>query len=177
MTIGSSPGIEAVQAVTGYGFGNLVCQLVMLAALGHAIAHGLIRSNLRDRPIILIRYPIIAGASLMCFFYALGNSSLEVIAHVSVIAYLLGLFAWVLWAFRHDRRSRSISRTIITVCVVAAVSTATCVLERMHVITGIDFALISGRAAVILFAASFAVSWRRKIKPYKELALAVGARL
>ena len=47
----------------------------------------------------------------------------------------------------------------------------------MHVITGIDFALISGRGAVILFAASFAVSWRRKIKPYKELALAVGARL
>ena len=140
---------------------ELACQILMLTSLACALAHAMIRTNLRDVAIPLVRYPMIAYTALMVTLFSLSGPAARWAVHFLFLAYLLGLFAWTLAAFWRDGSSHPTVLACAAVIATAALSALAYILMWMHVIH-LDWAKVSACIAVSIFSAAFAVSWRNK---------------
>jgi len=155
---------------------DLACQILMLSSLACALAHALIRSNLRDKAVPLVGYPMIVYASLMVTLFVLSEPGPRWAVHFIFLAYLLGLFAWAMTAFWRDGRSHPTVLACAAVIATAALSALAYILMWMQVIQ-LDWAKVSACIAVSIFSAAFAISWRNKMRPYDKQMKSVSVRI
>lgn len=187
---------RALFEVTGrWHVDDMLGHIIEAAALGLSTLAGFERMpSMRQRIVPLLQWPFTFAVALMIALFAQSrvshdraNDMFKIADHHWMAAYFAVLWtlliyygalnAWVALEFRRDPRSRRVARAWLLGLGFGAVAMFGWLWPWLGLTHWYDAGRIAMCAAVTVFSISSALSWQRKLDPWRGLIRATGARL